>query len=76
MRVRIALALGRRGGHDCQLGDAATLEVRCAEVSPRLGVGEAADFTFTPTEPGTYELVIGYAPVLSWRQRWEVLAGN
>lgn len=44
------------------------------EISPRFGVGETADFLFTPTEPGVYELMIGYSPNRSWRQRWEVTA--
>ena len=44
------------------------------EASPRLGVGETADFTFTPTEPGTYELEIGYPrPEARWRQTWKVV---
>jgi hypothetical protein len=42
------------------------------EVSPRLGVGETADFLFTPTKPGVYDLIIGYDPEMSWHQRWEV----
>ncbi len=45
------------------------------ETSPRLGVGETADYTFTPTEPGIYELVVGY-PSHQWRQRWEVVDGT
>jgi FtsP/CotA-like multicopper oxidase with cupredoxin domain len=43
------------------------------EVSRRMGVGETADFEFTPTEAGTYEFVIGY-PRRQWRQRWVVAA--
>ena len=45
------------------------------EVTPRLGVGETADFVFAPTEPGSYELMIGYGPRASWRQKWEVTDG-
>ncbi|MDX1674625.1 MAG: multicopper oxidase domain-containing protein, partial [Longimicrobiales bacterium] len=41
---------------------------------PRLGVGETADFTWTPTAPGTYELHIGYRPEASLVQHWEVTA--
>lgn len=46
------------------------------EVTQRFGVGEVADYTFTPTEPGTYELVVGYGPRRRWRQRWEVVASG
>lgn len=42
------------------------------EVSDRFGVGETADFTFTPLETGTYELHIGYPGVKKWVQKWEV----
>lgn len=42
------------------------------EESPRFGVGETADFLFTALEPGNYELVIGYGPKSSWRQKWVV----
>lgn len=42
------------------------------EESPRFGVGETADFLFTATEPGNYELVVGYSPKFSWRQKWIV----
>lgn len=45
------------------------------DVTPRMGVGETADFTFTPTEPGTYELVVGY-PQKNWRQKWVVAAAE
>ncbi len=45
------------------------------EVSPKMGVGETADFAFTPSRPGTYELVIG-TPRLKWRQKWVVVAGD
>ncbi len=38
--------------------------------SPRLGVGETADYTFTADESGTYELIIGYSPKFSLRQKW------
>ncbi|MCH8247798.1 MAG: hypothetical protein IH951_15530 [Bacteroidetes bacterium] len=43
------------------------------EVSPILGVGETADFAFTPHEPGAYELVFGYQWG-NWRQSWKVVA--
>lgn len=43
--------------------------------SPVYGVGETADFLFSPTESGTYELFVGYAPEFGWRQTW-VVAGN
>ncbi len=41
---------------------------------PRLGVGETADFTWTPTAPGTYELHVGFAsdPGANLVQRWVV----
>ena len=41
---------------------------------PRLGVGETADFTWTPTEPGVYELRIGFGEGLHFPQRWVVTA--
>jgi FtsP/CotA-like multicopper oxidase with cupredoxin domain len=43
---------------------------------PRLGVGEAADFTWTPTTPGTYELHVGFGPDPRAHhvQRWVVEA--
>ncbi len=44
------------------------------EISPYMGVGETADFTFTPVEPGTFELIIGYGPGFEWHQTWEVAA--
>ena len=40
--------------------------------TPRLGVGETADFVFAPSEPGQYELRIGYNPRAEWRQTWDV----
>jgi hypothetical protein len=43
-----------------------------AEQSGRFGVGETADFAFTPTEPGTYTLHIGYSPSDRWQQTWTV----
>ena len=42
------------------------------EFLPRVGVGATADFTWTPTEPGTYELRIGPRPERSHRQTWVV----
>jgi FtsP/CotA-like multicopper oxidase with cupredoxin domain len=39
---------------------------------PRLGAGETADFTWTPAEPGSYELHIGYGVEASLSQTWEV----
>ncbi len=40
--------------------------------TPRLFVGEAADYAFTPEETGTYELFVGYSPRFGWRQSWIV----
>ena len=37
----------------------------------RLFVGETADFTWTPSEPGVYELHVG-SPRVNFAQRWEV----
>jgi FtsP/CotA-like multicopper oxidase with cupredoxin domain len=44
------------------------------EQSARLGVGETADFAFTPDSVGTYELVVGYGqrPESQWKQEWIV----
>jgi FtsP/CotA-like multicopper oxidase with cupredoxin domain len=42
---------------------------------PNLGVGETADFTWTPAGPGVYELHIGYRRV-NFSQRWVVTAGD
>lgn len=42
------------------------------EVSARFGVGETADFTFTPLGAGNYELHIGYPGIKKWVQTWEV----
>jgi FtsP/CotA-like multicopper oxidase with cupredoxin domain len=41
---------------------------------PRIGAGETADFMWTPTAPGTYELHVGFAPVpeANLVQRWVV----
>jgi hypothetical protein len=39
--------------------------------SPRYGVGETADFAFTPSEPGRYELNVGFINN-PWKQVWEV----
>jgi FtsP/CotA-like multicopper oxidase with cupredoxin domain len=39
---------------------------------PRLGVGETADFIWTPSEPGVYELRIGRGEGLHFPQRWVV----
>jgi FtsP/CotA-like multicopper oxidase with cupredoxin domain len=41
------------------------------EVSQRIFVGETADFSFTPSEPGIYELKINYM-MAKWVQKWEV----
>lgn len=43
------------------------------EVSAEMGVGETADFTFTPTASGKYDLQVGY-PGFEWHQQWEVAA--
>jgi FtsP/CotA-like multicopper oxidase with cupredoxin domain len=50
-------------------------EHQCVEVeeSMRIGVGETADFTFSPAEPGEYELQVGYRRN-RWKQRWIVSA--
>ncbi|HSG47497.1 MAG TPA: multicopper oxidase domain-containing protein, partial [Longimicrobiales bacterium] len=40
----------------------------------RIGVGETADFTWTPQEPGVYELLVGPAPDRGLTQRWVVEA--
>jgi len=42
------------------------------ERSRRMGVGETADFTFTPTEPGEYELYKRVNSRVGWRQKWIV----
>ena len=44
------------------------------EVSARFGVGETADFTFTPVEPGRYILQIGAQNPKRphWKQVWKV----
>jgi FtsP/CotA-like multicopper oxidase with cupredoxin domain len=41
------------------------------EESPKVYVGEAADFSFTPEEPGIYELKFNFWPA-NWTQVWEV----
>jgi len=41
---------------------------------PRMGVGETADFLWTPSEPGVYELRIGGSEENSIPQRWVVRA--
>lgn len=43
-----------------------------------MGVGETADFTWTPDAPGRYELRIGFAPVeqAGFSQFWEVTTGR
>lgn len=43
---------------------------------PVLGVGETADFTWTPTEPGIYQLRIGFNEEGHLSQRWVVTAGD
>ncbi len=42
------------------------------ERTPRLFVGEAADYLFVPQEPGAYELFVGFSPRAGWRQKWIV----
>ncbi len=39
---------------------------------PEIGVGETADFTWTPTEPGTYEIRVGFGLEASFPQTWVV----
>jgi len=41
------------------------------EVSPKLYVGETADYGFTPTEPGVYKLKFNYL-MADWVQTWVV----
>ena len=41
------------------------------EASPMVDVGETADVEFTPSEPGTYELVVNYI-FAEWKQTWVV----
>lgn len=41
------------------------------DASPKFGVGETADFIFSPDQPGEYKLLIG-GPVFGWRQTWIV----
>lgn len=43
------------------------------EVSPRLFVGETADYSFTPTEPGVYTFKVNYM-MARWEQTWVVTA--
>ncbi|MGB5321994.1 multicopper oxidase domain-containing protein, partial [Lutimonas sp.] len=43
------------------------------EVTPRLFVGETADYSFTPTEPGVYTLKVNYM-MARWEQTWIVTA--
>jgi FtsP/CotA-like multicopper oxidase with cupredoxin domain len=39
---------------------------------PRLGVGETADFLWTPDAPGVYQVHIGFGEGLNFPQRWVV----
>ena len=41
------------------------------DVSPRLHVGETADYSFTPTEPGIYTFKVNYM-MARWEQTWIV----
>ena len=43
------------------------------EVTPRLYVGETADYSFTPAEPGVYTLKVNYM-MARWEQTWIVAA--
>ena len=43
------------------------------DVSPRLFVGETADYSFTPTEPGVYTFKVNYM-MARWEQTWIVTA--
>ena len=43
------------------------------EVTPRLFVGETADYSFTPTEPGVYTFKVNYM-MARWEQTWVVTA--
>ena len=42
----------------------------------RIGVGETADFLWVPSEPGTYQLRIGYSPEAHIAQEWVVDAAE
>ena len=44
---------------------------REVDVSPRLFVGETADYSFTPTEPGIYTFKVNYL-MAKWEQTWVV----
>ena len=42
-------------------------------VSPKVAVGETADFSFSPEEPGNYEMNVSYMGGFgNWTQIWEV----
>ena len=41
-------------------------------ISKRFGVGETADFVFSPTARGEYELTIGLGGKFVWTQKWVV----
>jgi len=44
---------------------------RNVDISDRVSVGQTADFNFTPTEPGIYEVKFNYL-MANWIQIWEV----
>jgi len=64
---RIPIVLKAKDGADLPLAQQVAVE----ELA-RLGVGETADFLWTPTEPGTYQLRIGFAPQAHIAQEWVV----
>jgi hypothetical protein len=43
------------------------------KITPRYGVGETADFNFTPSVAGLYEFHIGY-PQEKWIETWDVVS--
>lgn len=43
-----------------------------ANQSQRIGVGETIDYYFQPTEPGEYQLIVGYNDQSSSKQTWIV----
>jgi manganese oxidase len=54
--------------------DLPEVQRRRVERLPWMGVGETADFTWTPDAPGSYLLHIGYGDDANLVQRWEVAA--
>lgn len=67
--VRIPVRLLAKDGADLPVHQ--QVEVNAL---PRMGVGETADFTWTPEAPGVYELSVGYGGMGMHTQRWIVTA--